>query len=63
MRPVETIPGMKEGRMMERMKSTTMYCRNFYKCHSVPPSKTMKKHSFLNHFLPVQELLLIILIE
>jgi hypothetical protein len=45
MRPVETIPGMKEGRMMERMKSTTMYCRNFY------------------HFLPVQELLLIILIE
>jgi hypothetical protein len=23
--------------MMERMNSTMIYCKNFYKCHNVPP--------------------------
>jgi hypothetical protein len=39
MRPVETVPGMGEGgkrRMMEKVNSTMIYCKNFYKCHNVP---------------------------
>jgi hypothetical protein len=36
MRPVETIPGMGGGRMMEGVKSTIIYYKNFYKCHNVP---------------------------
>jgi hypothetical protein len=38
MRPVETILGMGEGMggMMEVVKSTMIYCKNFCKCHNVP---------------------------
>jgi hypothetical protein len=45
MRPVETISGMGRGgirRMMEGMNSSIMYliyCKNFCKCHNVPPAK------------------------
>jgi hypothetical protein len=47
--PVETIPGMRGrgyGRMMERVNSCMTYfthCKNFCKCHNVPPLSTMKK--------------------
>jgi hypothetical protein len=40
MRPVETIPGIGgEGikRMMEGVNSTMVNCKNFGKCHNVPP--------------------------
>jgi hypothetical protein len=40
MRPAETIPGMEEGgkrRMMEGVKSTMIYCKNFGKRHHAPP--------------------------
>jgi hypothetical protein len=39
MRPVETVPGIEGGgrRMMEGVNSTVIYCKNFYKCHNVPP--------------------------
>jgi hypothetical protein len=39
-RPVETIPGMERvgiKEMMEGVMSTTIYCKNFCKCHNVPP--------------------------
>jgi hypothetical protein len=39
MRPVETIPGMGEGRIKENdggMKSTMTYCKNFGKFHNFP---------------------------
>jgi hypothetical protein len=39
MRPVETIPVMREGRIKEndgRVNSTVMYCKTFCKCHNVP---------------------------
>jgi hypothetical protein len=44
---VETIPGM-EGwlRMVEGVNSTVIYlmhCKNFCKCHNVPPPGTIKK--------------------
>jgi hypothetical protein len=38
MRPVETIPGMGEGRikeMIEEVNSTMTYCKYFCKCHTV----------------------------
>jgi hypothetical protein len=40
MRYVETILGMGEGRirrMMKGVNSNSIYCKNFYKCHNVPP--------------------------
>jgi hypothetical protein len=40
MRPVEIIPGMGRGglkRMMEEVNSSIIYCKNFCKCHNVPP--------------------------
>jgi hypothetical protein len=41
MRPVEALPGMQEeGRMKENnggVNSTMKYCKNFGKCHNVPP--------------------------
>jgi hypothetical protein len=41
MKPVETIPGMQGRgevqRIMERVNSTMIYCKNFCKCHSVLP--------------------------
>jgi hypothetical protein len=40
MRPVETIPARGERgyrRMMEGMNSTMIYCKNFGKCHNIPP--------------------------
>jgi hypothetical protein len=39
-RPIETIPGKGERgtkRMMEGVNLTKIYCKNFYKCHNVPP--------------------------
>jgi hypothetical protein len=39
-RPVEIISGMRGvgiRKMMERVNSTMMYCKNFLKCHNVPP--------------------------
>jgi hypothetical protein len=41
MRPVETIPGRGGWRIKENdggheLNSTVMYCKNLYKCHSVP---------------------------
>jgi hypothetical protein len=52
--PVETIPGMgKKGimRMVERMNSSMTYlihCKNFCKCHNVPPTQhNLKKKPYL----------------
>jgi hypothetical protein len=52
MRPVETIPrigGRKDKRkMMEGVNSTTIYliyCKNFYKCHNVPPAQKFLKNT------------------
>jgi hypothetical protein len=28
---------MDKGELMEGMNSTMIYCKNFYKCHNVPP--------------------------
>jgi hypothetical protein len=36
MRPVETIPGMGEKGLKEN-DGGVIYCKNFGKCHSVPP--------------------------
>jgi hypothetical protein len=39
-RPIETIPGIGIKAVKENdggMNSTVMYCRNFCKCHNVPP--------------------------
>jgi hypothetical protein len=27
----------REKRMMDRVNSIMIYCKNFYKCHNVPP--------------------------
>jgi hypothetical protein len=35
MRPVETIPGMREG--IKANTSTMIYCKNFCKCHNASP--------------------------
>jgi hypothetical protein len=49
MMPVETAPGMGEGgysTMMEGVNSNMIYlihCKNFCKCHNVPPSSTTIK--------------------
>jgi hypothetical protein len=48
MRPLETIPGMGCGkrRMMEEVNSSMIYlihCKNFCKCHNVPPPGTTIK--------------------
>jgi hypothetical protein len=32
--------------MMEGMNSTMTYCKNFGKCHKVPPVKKIKKYSY-----------------
>jgi hypothetical protein len=41
MRPVETIPGMGEQRGVKKngggVNSTMINCKNFCKCHNVPP--------------------------
>jgi hypothetical protein len=40
MKPIETIPGMEEGGIKENdegMNLIMIYCKNFCKCHSVPP--------------------------
>jgi hypothetical protein len=45
---VETIPGMRERgkrRMVEGVNSSmiqSICCKNFYKCHNVPPPSTIK---------------------
>jgi hypothetical protein len=52
MMPAETVLGMEGGidkREMEGINSSMMYliyCKNFYKCHNVPPPSTIK--NFLN---------------
>jgi hypothetical protein len=46
-RPVETIPGMRGGEIKENaggVNSTITYCKNFGKCHNVPP---VQQKSFL----------------
>jgi hypothetical protein len=54
MRPAETVPGMGEGGMKEPGGGVNssmiylIYCKNFSKCHSVPPpSTTIKKRGYL----------------
>jgi hypothetical protein len=49
--PVETIPGMGEGRgewrAEEGVNSSMIYlihCMNFCKCHNVPPPSIIKKN-------------------
>jgi hypothetical protein len=39
MRPAETIPEMRGGRIKKNDGGnlTTIYCSNFHKCHHVPP--------------------------
>jgi hypothetical protein len=40
MKSVDMIPGMREGEIKdndEGVKSRMTYCKNFCKCHSVPP--------------------------
>jgi hypothetical protein len=40
MRPVESIPGMQEGGIKENVGGVNLsiiYCKNFCKCHIVPP--------------------------
>jgi hypothetical protein len=42
--PVQTIPGMGVGgyrKMMEGANSSMIYCKNFCKCHNVPPPSTI----------------------
>jgi hypothetical protein len=42
MKPVETIPGLRGGGIKKNdggMNSTVIYCKNFCKCHSVPPAQ------------------------
>jgi hypothetical protein len=41
MRPVETIPGMGEG--VNSSIVYLIYCKNFCKCHNVPPPSTAIK--------------------
>jgi hypothetical protein len=49
MRPVETIPGMGRERIKENgggVNSSMMYltyCKNFCKCHNIPPPSTIIK--------------------
>jgi hypothetical protein len=43
-RPIETIPGIGGRRInenLEGMNSTMIQCKNFCKCHNVPPSTTI----------------------
>jgi hypothetical protein len=37
MRPIETIPGMVGGEIEknDRVNSTMMYCKKFYKCYNI----------------------------
>jgi hypothetical protein len=42
MKPVETIPRMGVGRIKENdggVNSTIIHCKNFCKCHNVPPAQ------------------------
>jgi hypothetical protein len=45
-RPVETIPGMGVEWTKENdggVNSTMIYCKNFCKCHSIPPVQELVK--------------------
>jgi hypothetical protein len=45
MRPVETILEIRGGgvkEMMEEVNSAMIYCKNFCKCHIVPPYNNKK---------------------
>jgi hypothetical protein len=44
MRPVQTVL----RRMLEGVNSTTIYCKNFCKCHLVPAVQQLKKKSELS---------------
>jgi hypothetical protein len=35
--------------MMEGVKSTMIYCKNFYKCHNVPPAQQYDKKKINKH--------------
>jgi hypothetical protein len=40
MRPIETIPGIGVGEIKENdggVNSSMIHCKNFRKCHNVPP--------------------------
>jgi hypothetical protein len=39
MRHVEAIPGMGEGRIIEKVNSTMMNYKNFCKCYNVSPAQ------------------------
>jgi hypothetical protein len=41
MRPVDTIPGMGEGRrrIMEGVNLAKIYCKDFCKCHNLPTAQ------------------------
>jgi hypothetical protein len=52
MRPVETIPGIGgEGikEMMEGVNLTMIDCKNFYKCHNIPPVQKKIKNLKMYH--------------
>jgi hypothetical protein len=47
--PAETIPGMGrgKGKRWREVNSRVMYlihCKNFWKCHNVPPQSTIKNN-------------------
>jgi hypothetical protein len=46
MRPVETVPEMREGRIKENdggVNSSMVHGKSFCKCHSVPSTTILKK--------------------
>jgi hypothetical protein len=48
--PVETSPRMEERRIKENHKRSGLHCKNFCKCHNVPPPHTTifkKENQFL----------------
>jgi hypothetical protein len=52
MRPVETIPEMGKGGIKENdggVNSTMIYCKNFCKCHNVPPNNKKEQCLWFSH--------------
>jgi hypothetical protein len=53
LRPVETFPEMGGGGIKETdggVNSTTIYCKNFCKCHNVPQYIKKKRKKFCHVF-------------